>query len=81
MLEKLKEKLAKKNAMIAESNALFEKIKLSEDERNQRFDICLNCEFLFKPTNSCKKCGCFMSIKTYMPKQSCPIGKWDIVEK
>jgi hypothetical protein len=54
----------------------WEKIKLSEDERNSRYDICKKCEWLFTPTNNCKKCGCFMAVKTYMPSQSCPIGKW-----
>lgn len=69
MLEKLKNKL----------NQLAEKAKeskLTEEERNIRYDICKKCEWLFIPTNTCKKCGCFMTVKTYMPEQSCPIGKW-----
>lgn len=41
-----------------------------------RMNICRSCEFLFKPTNSCKKCGCFMNVKTKMIHATCPIGKW-----
>lgn len=43
-----------------------------------RLDICRQCEFLFKPTMTCKKCGCFMRIKTLLPEGTvhCPEGKW-----
>lgn len=80
MLGALKNKL-NQLAEKAEEAALaagieWEKIKLSEEERNLRYDICKKCEWLFAPTNSCKKCGCFMAVKTYIPYQSCPIGKW-----
>ena len=44
---------------------------------NKRWDKCLECEHLFKPTNTCKKCGCFMKMKTKFAGASCPIGKWD----
>ena len=43
---------------------------------NRRLDMCKGCEFLFKPTNTCKKCGCFMDVKTKFATSSCPIGKW-----
>lgn len=80
MLDGLKNKLsqlAKKGEEAAVTAGLeWENIKLSEEERNIRYDICKSCEWLFTPTNSCKKCGCFMALKTYMPNQSCPIGKW-----
>ncbi|MBA95805.1 MAG: hypothetical protein CMP21_08835 [Rickettsiales bacterium] len=46
----------------------------------KRLSICKECEFLFKPTKTCKKCGCFMKIKARMSNVSCPIGKWDEVE-
>ena len=41
-----------------------------------RARICGACEHLFKPTWTCKKCGCFMKIKVRMELQDCPIGKW-----
>tara|TARA_B100000029_G_scaffold487250_1_gene542607 strand:+ start:2369 stop:2578 length:210 start_codon:yes stop_codon:yes gene_type:complete len=46
--------------------------KLSEE----RMEICNSCEFFFTPTGNCKKCGCFMKIKTKMKGLTCPIGKW-----
>jgi hypothetical protein len=49
---------------------------LSEEERNVRYDICLSCEHLTQLTAQCKKCGCFMKAKTYIPGTECPIGKW-----
>lgn len=49
---------------------------LSEEERNIRYDMCKSCEHLIQLTNQCKKCGCFMAAKTYLPFAECPIGKW-----
>ena len=43
---------------------------------DERWAECEQCEFLIKPTNSCKKCGCFMKIKTRVSLAKCPIGKW-----
>jgi hypothetical protein len=42
----------------------------------KRMDLCKSCEFLFKPTTQCKKCGCFMNLKAKLPHAKCPIGKW-----
>ena len=43
---------------------------------DKRWSECKKCEFLFKPTGSCKKCGCFMKVKTKVAHASCPVGKW-----
>jgi len=48
-----------------------------EDIVNKRMDICKSCEFLLKPANNCKKCGCFMGVKTKIATSRCPIGKWE----
>lgn len=42
----------------------------------QRLDICKKCPRFFKPTNTCKECGCFMRIKTQLPNSTCPLEKW-----
>ena len=47
-----------------------------QDIIDKRWDECQKCEFLLKPTNNCKKCGCFMKVKTKVATASCPIGKW-----
>ncbi len=44
--------------------------------KNQRLDICISCPELIQLTKTCKKCGCFMEIKTKLEASRCPIGKW-----
>ena len=41
-----------------------------------RLEICKGCEFFRPKTQTCKKCGCFMKLKTTLEKAKCPIGKW-----
>jgi hypothetical protein len=41
-----------------------------------RMNICKSCPELIKLTSQCKKCGCFMEIKTKLEAAKCPIGKW-----
>ena len=40
-----------------------------------RIEICKSCVYYFKPTGTCKKCGCFMRVKTTLSFTECPIGK------
>jgi hypothetical protein len=49
---------------------------VSEEIYKKRMEICKSCEFLFKPTTQCKKCGCLMNLKTKLPHATCPVGKW-----
>lgn len=48
----------------------------SEDIIKSRLDICRSCEFFRPRTEQCKKCGCFMKLKTKLERAHCPIGKW-----
>ena len=41
-----------------------------------RLEICKGCEWFRPKTQTCKKCGCFMKLKTTLEKAKCPIGKW-----
>jgi len=43
---------------------------------NERYSICKSCPELIKLTKQCKKCGCFMAVKSKMKLASCPLGKW-----
>jgi hypothetical protein len=52
----------------------------TEEIRGDRYKTCLGCERLFKPTRTCKECGCFMSLKTWLKHAECPLGKWGPVE-
>ena len=47
---------------------------------DSRMDECLKCEHFFKPTSSCKKCGCFMKVKSKVGDFACPVGKWGKVK-
>ena len=49
---------------------------VSEEVSIERLNICKNCPELIKLTKQCKKCGCFMTIKTRLEDSKCPLGKW-----
>lgn len=42
----------------------------------KRFEICKSCVFYNKNIGICKKCGCFMLLKTQLIDAECPIKKW-----
>lgn len=41
-----------------------------------RLAICNQCPAFNKNLAKCKKCGCFMKLKSTLRQASCPIGKW-----
>lgn len=43
---------------------------------DMRLEICNSCEWLNKTLIKCKKCGCFMKLKSTLKAATCPIGKW-----
>jgi hypothetical protein len=51
-------------------------LKISEADAKHRLDICKSCEFFDEGPQRCRKCGCFMAVKTYLKAEKCPIGKW-----
>jgi predicted Zn-ribbon and HTH transcriptional regulator len=50
--------------------------KVSDEIKESRMSICLSCPELLQTTKQCKKCGCFMQLKTQLKPSKCPIGKW-----
>jgi rRNA maturation endonuclease Nob1 len=76
MLTKLKERMerARDIAQEAASNVLV--YKVSAEVQAYRYNTCQGCEKLYKLTDTCKVCGCFMKVKTWMPNQECPLKKW-----
>jgi tetratricopeptide (TPR) repeat protein len=47
---------------------------VSAETRQRRLQICAAC-----PHHTgirCRLCGCFTHVKTWMPHEACPIGKW-----
>ena len=41
-----------------------------------RIAICKDCVYYFKPTGTCKDCGCFMKIKARLAPMECGQKKW-----
>jgi len=76
MLDKLKKNMerARDAAQAIATSVLIHKV--SEEVYNYRYNICSECPKLYKPTDTCKLCGCFMKVKCWMPQQACPAGKW-----
>ena len=52
---------------------------MNKEIRLARIDQCAACDRLFRPTFTCKECGCFMKVKTRLAGASCPLGKWGSV--
>lgn len=48
----------------------------NEEIVEQRLAICRSCEFFRPRVEQCKKCGCFMKLKTKLERAHCPIHKW-----
>lgn len=42
----------------------------------QRQEICDTCPHFKIPGGICKKCGCFMKVKTKIQTAKCPLDKW-----
>jgi hypothetical protein len=49
---------------------------VDQEKSEARYQICKLCPELISLTKQCKKCGCFMALKTKLAGASCPIGKW-----
>lgn len=79
MLDKLKTKLkAARETAEAQAAALLPNDWIvPESVSSERYNICISCENLYKPTNQCRLCGCFVKAKVHLAKTKCPINKWD----
>lgn len=57
---------------------LFNPNSLRSDEEliQYRLEICNSCPALNKRTMRCKKCGCFMKLKSTLKQAKCPLEKW-----
>tara|TARA_R110002020_G_scaffold85712_2_gene211333 strand:+ start:120 stop:521 length:402 start_codon:yes stop_codon:yes gene_type:complete len=58
-------------------NKFFVPNEIYED----RIKICKSCVYYFKPTGTCKDCGCFMKIKARLAPVSCSQKKWQKTTK
>ena len=49
---------------------------VSTDAHDARIAVCNACPHFSPKHSRCNQCGCFLEIKTWLPKERCPIGKW-----
>ena len=78
MLSKLKERMAQARDAAQATAANMLASRVSPEVQEYRYSMCQACEKLYKPTDTCKACGCFMKVKTWIPQQTCPLKKWTI---
>ena len=57
---------------------LFDPSKPRSDREliESRLQICNKCEWFNKRLAKCRKCGCFMKLKTTLLEAKCPIERW-----
>lgn len=48
----------------------------NKDLIEERLAICNECPMLDKRLIKCRKCGCFMKLKTTLHEAKCPLDKW-----
>ena len=53
------------------------KLFVSNQIYKDRISICKSCIYYFKPTGTCKDCGCFMKIKARLAPMGCSQNKWE----
>lgn len=52
------------------------KFFVTDEVYEERISICRKCVYYFKPTGQCKRCMCFMKIKTRIAGLECPEKYW-----
>jgi len=50
--------------------------QVSDEVKNQRMEICRNCEKYDADQIRCIECGCFLESKVSFSLDSCPLEKW-----
>ena len=59
---------------VVKSAVTREKVRVPLEETARRMAICKGCEFYINAR--CRKCGCYMNLKSRLETEHCPIGKW-----
>jgi len=75
-LQKTAQPISEENRNAKPWDILDPSMRAEEEVSDQRYSICLSCPELINMTKQCKRCGCFMALKTKVKHASCPIGKW-----
>lgn len=75
-LNKLKERVESVKSAVKETEHEIAALFVPDAVHTARLDICMSCEHLFKAASQCKKCGCFVKVKTRLAPFKCPVDKW-----
>lgn len=77
-IDKIKEIIeANKNSSVSPMDLINPGTEWADQSlADQRFEICKACPELIKLSKQCKKCGCFMAVKTKLQAATCPLEKW-----
>lgn len=75
-LNRLQEKVVTVKKKIAEEDSESQSHFTEHGVSTARMDICRQCDHFISVTTTCKKCGCFMILKSKLKESKCPIGKW-----
>jgi hypothetical protein len=51
-------------------------LRVSDEVKNQRLEICRKCDKYDPEQVRCIECGCFLDHKTSFSIDSCPLEKW-----
>jgi hypothetical protein len=70
--------VAKAAGRVAEKAVEGGDILVSEDVKNDRMALCVlnSCGFYDIDNNTCTACGCYLSQKTKLTTEECPVGYW-----
>lgn len=49
---------------------------VTQEVADERMQICLECPEREPDLNQCKRCSCFLALKTELATESCPLKKW-----
>lgn len=53
-----------------------EEVFVTQEVADNRMQVCLECPERDPDLNQCKRCSCFLALKTEMATEKCPLGKW-----
>lgn len=79
-LDKIKDRINSIQETAESIESKLEHLFVDEKILEHRLSTCMSCEHLFHPTNQCKKCGCFVKVKTKLAMFECPLKKWTKVD-
>lgn len=72
--ERLAEMASLNEKELIEEQLMLETDLASEETKDSRLSICMNCPFLAGQT--CTKCGCYALFRASLETKNCPVNKW-----